>query len=63
MNTNILRCIELEKDNVIKEIQLGETKVRFCNDFIVTEKDEREKRIQSFKQAYINLMEGVDKND
>lgn len=63
MNTNILRCIELEKDNVIKEIQLGETKVRFCNDFIVTEKDEREKRIQSFKQAYINLMKGVDKND
>lgn len=63
MNINTLRCVEMKKDNIVKEIQLGETKVKFCDDFIAIEKDEREKRIQSFKQAYINLMKGSEKNE
>ena len=50
----------MKKGNIVKEIQLGETKVKFCNDFIAIEKDEREKRIQSFKQAYTYLLKGVD---
>lgn len=63
MNINTLRCVEMKKDNVVKEIQLGETKVKFCDDFIATEKNEREERIQNFKQAYMNLMKGNEKNE
>ena len=63
MNINTLRCVEMKKDNVVKEIQLGETKVKFCDDFIETEKNEREERIQNFKQAYMNLMKGNEKNE
>lgn len=63
MNTNVLRCIDVKENNVIKEIQLGDTKVKFCNDFLTKEKEEREKRIQTFKQAYINLTKGSDKYD
>lgn len=63
MNINTLRCVEMKKDNIVKEIQLGETKVKFCDDFIAIEKDEREKRIQNFKQAYVNLMKGSEKNE
>lgn len=53
----------MKNDNIVKEIQLGETKVKFCNDYIAVENSEREKRIQNFKQAYINLMKGVEKSD
>lgn len=60
MNTNVMRCIDVKETNIVKEIQLGYTTVKFCDDFITNEKEERERRIQSFKQAYINLMKGVD---
>lgn len=63
MNINTLRCIEMKNDNIVKEIQLGETRVKFCNDYMAVENSEREKRIQNFKQAYINLMKGVEKSD
>lgn len=61
MNTNVMRCIDVQETNIVKEIQLGATKVKFCNDFITYDKEERERRIQNFKQAYINLMKGSDK--
>lgn len=46
-----------EKTNIVKEIQIGATKVKFCNDYIAKTKEERETRIREFKQAGLNLMQ------
>ena len=59
MNTNVMRCMEMEGTNIVKEIQLGATKVKFCNDYIAKTKEEREQRIREFKQASLNLIEAV----
>lgn len=44
-------------NNIVKELQLGSTKIKFCNDYIAKDKEERERRIKQFKQASLNLME------
>ncbi len=59
MNTHVMRCMEMEGTNIVKEIQLGATKVKFCNDYIAKTKEEREQRIREFKQASLNLIEAV----
>ena len=59
MNTNVVRCLDMQETNIVKEIQLGGTKVKFCNDYIAKTKEEREQRIREFKQASLNLIEAV----
>ena len=59
MNTNVVRCLDMQETNIVKEIQLGGTKVKFCNDYIEKTKEEREQRIREFKQASLNLIEAV----
>lgn len=56
MNINVMRCIKVQKTNIVKEIQLGNTKIKFCKDCIAEEKEKREKAIKDFKQASIKLM-------
>lgn len=56
MNTNVMRCTEMQETNIIKEIQLGLTKIKFCNDYIANTKEERERAIRDFKQASLNLI-------
>lgn len=46
----------MQESNIVKEIQLGSTKIKFCNDCIVNTKEERERAIRKFKQAFINLL-------
>lgn len=46
----------MQESNIIKEIQLGDTRIKFCNDYIATNKEERERRIREFKQASLNLI-------
>ena len=47
----------MEENKIVKEIQIGATKVKFCNDYIAKTKEEREARIREFKQASLNLMQ------
>lgn len=56
MNTNAMRCIEMQDTNIIKELQLGATNIKFCNDFIAKTEEERKQRIINFKQASLNLI-------
>lgn len=56
MNTNVMRCVEMQETNIVKEINLGETKIKFCNDCITKQKEERERVIREFKQASLNLI-------
>lgn len=42
--------------NIVKEIQLGPTKIKFCNDYMANTKAERERTIREFKQASLNLI-------
>ena len=62
MNTNVLRCIDVQESNIVKEINLGSTKIKFCNDCIAKTKEERERRIREFKQASLNLVKSNNKN-
>ena len=62
MNTNVLRCIEVQESNIVKEIKLGSTKIKFCNDYIAKTKEERERRIREFKQASLNLVKSNNRN-
>lgn len=55
MNINMMRCLEVQENNIVRQIQLGSTKIKFCNDCIVNTKEERERVIREFKQAFINL--------
>lgn len=57
MHINMMRCMNMQETNIVKEIKLGETRIKFCNDYIAKEKEEREKRIREFKQASIRLMQ------
>ena len=59
MNTNTMRCIEMQESNIVKEIKLGETNIKFCNDFIAKTDEERKQRIINFKQASLNLINSV----
>lgn len=59
MNINVMRCIEMQDSNIVKEIQLGETIIKFCNDNIAKTKEERERAIRDFKQASINLIKNI----
>lgn len=60
MNTNTMRCFEMQEEtNIVKEIQIGATKVKFCNDYIAKTKEERETRIREFKQASLNLIQKI----
>lgn len=56
MNTNVMRCIEMQENNIIKELQLGATNVKFCNDYIANTEEERKQRIINFKNASLNLL-------
>ncbi len=56
MNTTIQRCLTMQEKNIVKEIQLGGTKIKFCNNFIAKEKNDREQKIKEFKQACLNLI-------
>lgn len=62
MNTNVLRCIDVQESNIVKEIKLGSTKIKFCTDCIARTKEERERRIREFKQASLNLVKSNNKN-
>lgn len=53
----------MKNNNIIKEIQIGETKISFSNECIAKTKDERERRIREFKQAFINVMKGSESNE
>lgn len=57
MNINTMRCLEMQESNIVRQIQLGSTKIKFCNDCIVNTKEERETAIKEFKQAFIKLLE------
>ncbi len=61
MNTNLMRCISVKETNIVKEIQLGKTKIKFCNDNIAKTKEDRERAIRDFKQASINLIQNLNK--
>lgn len=56
MNINTMRCLNVQESNIVKQIKLGSTKIKFCNDCIVNTKEERERAIREFKQAFINLL-------
>lgn len=60
MNTNIMRCIEVEdNNNIVKEIQLGSTRVRFSDAFVAKTKEQRKQNIQIFKKASERLIESI----
>ena len=61
MNTNIMGCIEMDK-HIVKEIQLGSTKVKFSDEFVAQKKANRKQNIQIFKKASEKLIESVIKN-
>lgn len=47
----------MEEINIVEKIQLGLTKIKFCNDFIRETKEERETIIRNFKQETLSLIE------
>ena len=47
----------MKETNIVKEIQLENTNIKFCNDYIVKTKEERERAIREFKQASLNLIQ------
>ena len=51
----------MKENNIVKEIQLGKTKIKFCNDSIAKTKEDRERAIRDFKQASINLIQNLNK--
>lgn len=55
MNTNVMRCIGM-KINIVKELQLGATKIKFCDSLIAKTDEERKRAIKEFKQVGINLL-------
>lgn len=57
MNTNTMRCSKMEETNIVKEIQIGATKIKFCNDYMAQTEEERKARITEFKQAGLNLIQ------
>lgn len=44
---------------IVKEIKLGSTNIKFCDDCIVTNDEQRIEKIKNFKQSYLELMKGV----
>lgn len=60
MNTNTMRCSEMQEEtNIVKEIQIGATKIKFCNDCMAQTEEERKARIIEFKQAGLRLMQNT----
>lgn len=49
----------MQENNIVKEIQLGATKIKFCSDYIANTKEERERAIKIFKKESLNLIEKV----
>lgn len=47
----------MEETNIVKEIQIGATKIKFCNDYMAQTEEERKARITEFKQAGLNLIQ------
>ncbi len=47
----------MEEDDIVKEIKLGETTIRFSNKDISKTKEERERKIRDFKLAYIRMIQ------
>lgn len=59
MNTNTMRCFGMEETNIVKEIKIGATKVKFCNDYMAQTEEERKARITEFKQAGLRLIQNT----
>ena len=59
MNTNTMRCIEVKDNNIVKEIQLGSTKIKFSDEFVAKTKEKREQKIKIFKKASERLIESL----
>lgn len=55
--------MEEKNSNIVKEIKIGETTIKFSNESIAKTKEEREQRIRIFKQTLVNLMKGSEKNE
>ena len=49
----------MQENNVVKEIQLGNTTVKFCDNCIAKTKEDRILRIKEFKQSAIRLLENT----
>ena len=59
VNTNVMRCIEMEDKKIVKEIQLGATKIKFSDEFVAKTKEQRKLNIQIFKRTSERLIESV----
>ena len=61
MNTNIMGCMQMQEknSNVVKQIQLGNTTVKFCDNCIAKTKEDRLLRIKEFKNSAIRLLEST----
>lgn len=59
MNTNNMGCMQMQENNIVKEIQLGNTTVKFCDNCIAKTKEDRLLRIKEFKNSAIRLLEST----
>ena len=64
MNTNTMRCMQVqEKSHIVKQIQLGSTTVKFCDDCIAKTDEERALKIKDFKRCALRLFQNVSENE
>lgn len=57
MNTDNMGCMQMQDNSIVKEIQLGSTKVKFSYEFVAKTKEERNFRLKVFKQNIVRLLE------
>ena len=63
MNTNTMRCINVNEKNIVKEFKLGSTTIKFSGDCIAKTKEERRMRIRNFKELLVKLQRANDKRN